>query len=169
MSTLIDLVRTLYRYNDWANARIVAAAGRLSAEQLSSPGDAGHGSVRETLVHIMAAQWIWLARWNGSSPTSMPSAAEFPDLVSIRRRWEQIDADTRTFVAAQTDDDLARVVAYRNMRGERWAYPLWQQVVHQVNHATQHRSEIAAVLTRHGQSPGDLDLLIFVDESAPGS
>jgi len=47
--------------------------------------------VHETLVHIMAAQWIWLARWNGTSPTSMLSAAEFPDLNSIRGRWEQID------------------------------------------------------------------------------
>jgi len=169
MTVIVDLVRTLYRYNEWANARIVAATSRLSGEQLSAPGDAGHGSVRETLVHIMAAQWIWLARWNGTSPTSMPSAAEFPDLAAIRRRWEQVDADTRRFVTAQTAEDLARVVAYRNTRGERWAYPLWQQVVHQVNHATQHRSEIAATLTRFGHSPGDLDLLVFVDESGAGS
>ncbi len=165
MSTLIELVRTLYRYNEWANARIVAATGRLSPEQLSAPGDTGHGSVHETLVHIMAAQWIWLARWNGTSPASMPSAAEFPDLTSLRRRWEQIESDTRRFVTTQTEEDLNRVVAYRNTRGERWTYPLWQQVVHQVNHATQHRSEIAATLTRFGHSPGDLDLLVFVDES----
>jgi len=165
MSTLIELVRTLYRYNEWANARVVEATDRLRAEQLSAPGDAGHGSVRETLVHIMAAQWIWLARWNGTSPTSMLSAADFPDLASIRRRWEQIDGDTRRFVTTQTEEDLSRVVAYHNSRGVRWAYPLWQQVIHQVNHATQHRSEIAATLTHFGQSPGDLDLLVFVDES----
>lgn len=119
MSTLIELVRTLYRYNEWANARIVAATGRLSPEQLAAPGDAGHGSVHETLVHIMAAQWIWLARWNGTSPASMPSAAEFPDLTSLRRRWEQIESDTRRFVTTQTEEDLNRVVAYRNTRGER--------------------------------------------------
>ena len=46
----------------------------------------------------------------------------------------------------------------------RWAYPLWQQMTHQVNHATQHRSEAAVLLTRHGRSPGGLDLLFFVDE-----
>lgn len=167
MSTLLELVGTLYRYNEWANARVITSASRLSPAHLAAPGDAGHGSVRETLVHIMGAQWIWLARWNGTSPTALPAAADFPDLESIRRRWEQIDHDTRRFVTTRTDDDLARVVAYHNTRGERWAYPLWQQVVHQVNHATQHRSEIAAALTGFGQSPGDLDLLIFVDESTP--
>jgi len=44
---------------------------------------------------------------------------------------------------------------------------LWQQVVHQVNHATYHRGEVAATLTQLGQSPGDLDLLIFIDETEP--
>src|SRR2546422_1111144 len=167
MSTLIELVRTLYRYNEWANARVVTAAGRLHREELAAPGDAGHGSVRETLVHILGAQWIWVARWNGTSPTSMLAASNFPDLESIRRRWEPIENETGRFVTTRTDEDLARVVAYHNTRGERWAYPLWQQVVHQVNHATQHRSEIAATLTRFGHSPGDLDLLVFVDESEP--
>ena len=55
------------------------------------------------------------------------------------------------------------------MQGERWAYPLWQQMIHQVNHATQHRSEAAVLLTQRGHSPGWLDLLYFVDlRNAPG-
>jgi uncharacterized damage-inducible protein DinB len=71
------------------------------------------------------------------------------------------------------EEKLARLerigTSFNDARGERWAYPLWQQVLHQVNHATQHRSEIAATLTRFGHSPGDLDLLIFIDESGAGS
>ena len=81
-------------------------------------------------------------------------------------RWETIERDTQGFVARLTDADLGRVVAYTNMQGERWAYPLWQQMIHQVNHATQHRSEAAMMLTKLGRSPGLLDLLYFVDVEA---
>ncbi len=163
----IDLVRTLYRYSAWATARIFKAATRLSPGELAAPSGASFSSVRETLVHIMAAQSIWLSRWKGASPTALLDAREFSDLASIRARWDQIEADTQRFVASLTDSDLARIVEYRNTRGERWAYPLWQQVVHQVNHATYHRGEVAAALTQLGQSPGDLDLLIFIDETEP--
>ena len=54
------------------------------------------------------------------------------------------------------------------MQGERWAYPLWQQMIHQVNHATQHRSEAAMMLTKLDCSPGLLDLLYFVDVEMGG-
>jgi uncharacterized damage-inducible protein DinB len=162
-----DMVRTLYRYSTWATARILDHAARLRPEELAKPSGASFSSVRETLAHIMAAQWIWLARWNGSSPASLLDAREFPDVASLRARWDQIDAETQRFVAGLTDDDLARVVEYKNTRGERWAYPLWQQVVHQVNHATQHRGEVAAALTELGHSPGDLDFLIYIDETEP--
>jgi len=162
-----DLVRTLYRYNAWATARIFQAATPLSAAELAAPSGASFGSVRETLVHIMAAQWIWLARWKGTSPTTLLDAREFPDLASLRARWDELEAETQRFVETLTDSDLSRVVEYRNTRGERWAYPLWQQVVHQVNHATYHRGEVAATLTQLGHSPGDLDLLIYIDETEP--
>jgi uncharacterized damage-inducible protein DinB len=163
----VDLVRTLYRYNAWATARIFQAATPLSAAELAAPSGASFSSVRETLVHIMAAQWIWLARWKGTSPTTFLDAREFPDLASLRARWDELEAETQRFVETLTDSDLSRVVEYRNTRGERWAYPLWQQVVHQVNHATYHRGEVAATLTQLGHSPGDLDLLIYIDETEP--
>jgi uncharacterized damage-inducible protein DinB len=162
-----DAVRTLYRYSAWATGRLLDRASGLRSDELAKPSGASFVTIRETLVHIMAAQWIWLSRWQGTSPTSLLDAREFPDVASLRARWDRLEAETQRFVAGLTDADLAKVVEYRNTRGERWAYPLWQQVIHQVNHATQHRGEVAAALTELGHSPGDLDLLIFIDETEP--
>jgi uncharacterized damage-inducible protein DinB len=165
-----EMVETLYRYNAWANARVLDSAAQLTPAQLLAPGGASFESVRDTLVHTMGAQWLFLERWHGRSPRALPDAKDFPDLASIRARWDAIERDTQAFIAGLGDTDLARVIEYTNFQGERWAYPLWQQMVHQVNHATQHRSEAAVMLTHHGCSPGWLDFLLYIDlqgESGP--
>lgn len=160
---ITDVVRNLYDYNAWANARILDTAATLTPEQLLAPGGASFDSVRDTLVHTMGAQWLYLERWNGRSPRAMPEPAAFAGLAAIRARWDAVEHDTQAFVAALDDARLAAVVEYTNFQGEAWTYPLWQQMIHQVNHATQHRSEAAVLLTQLGHSPGWLDLLHFVD------
>ena len=160
---LTTVIRNLYDYNAWANTRILDTAAMLAPAQLLAPGGASFDSVRDTLVHTMNAQWLWLERWQDRSPREWPQAAPFHDLSEIRAHWDAVERDTRAFVAALDDGRLAVTVEYTNMQGEPWAYPLWQQMIHQVNHATQHRSEAAVLLTQLGHSPGWLDLLYFVD------
>jgi uncharacterized damage-inducible protein DinB len=160
---IADLVRTMYAYGAWANARVVEAAARLAPAEYRTDGGASFGSVHDTLAHLMGAQWLYLERWRGTSPTALPEGAHFPDLAALRARWSEVERETAAFVAGLDDAALAREVAYLNTAGERWAYPLWQQMLHQANHATQHRSEVAMVLTRFGQSPGWLDFLYWVD------
>jgi uncharacterized damage-inducible protein DinB len=46
--------------------------------------------------------------------------------------------------------------------------PVWQTLVHVVNHGTQHRAEAAALLTGEGRSPGELDLINYAEEQAEG-
>jgi uncharacterized damage-inducible protein DinB len=165
---LLELLHDLYRYNAWANIRILDTAAQLTPEQLHTEANANFGSVHGTLVHIVSAQWDWLLRWQGASPSEMFAPETFPTLEAIRTRWDQIEGETQAFLATCTEADLVRIVEYQNFEGERWAYPLWQQMLHQVNHATQHRSEVAMILTQWGHSPGWLDLLYFVDLQGPG-
>ena len=165
---IVELIRSLYRYSDWANRQILDTSARVTHAQLLEGGGPSVDSLRDTLVHTMSAQWVYLERWHDRAPRAYLAAGDFPDLAAIRARWETIERDTQGFVARLTDADLGRVVAYTNMQGERWAYPLWQQMIHQVNHATQHRSEAALMLTRLGCSPGGLDLLYFVDVEMGG-
>ncbi len=163
---LATAIRTLYSYGAWASARLLEAAAVLSPAQFVAADGGGYGSIRDTLVHVAASEWLFLERWRGRSPAALWDPAAFSDAATLGSRWAAVEAETRTFVASLGDDDLGRVVAYVNLQGETWAYPLWQQLLHQANHATQHRSEVAAQLTRFGQSPGWLDLLVFLDEQS---
>jgi uncharacterized damage-inducible protein DinB len=162
-------IQTLYEYNAWANGRILDTAAQLSPAQFLASGGASFDSVHDTLVHTMSGQWLYLERWRGRSPGETLDPEQFRDLVAVRGRWDEIEDDTQAFVAGLSDSQLGRVVEYTNTRGEHWAYPLWQQMIHQVNHATQHRSEAAVMLTRFGHSPGWLDFLYFIDLSVPAT
>jgi uncharacterized damage-inducible protein DinB len=159
---MLEGIRELYAYSAWANARILETAGQLTREQLTTQGD-GSDSIRDTLVHTASAHWLWLERWRGASPTELWESTDFPDVASLRNRWNEVEEATSDYLGSLREPDLGRVVSYVNFQGETWAYPLWQQLLHQVNHATQHRSEAALLLTRLGYSPGWLDLLIYVD------
>ena len=162
---MLEAIRDLYAYSAWANARILNTAQQLHAEQYTTESE-GCGSIRDALVHTASVQWLWLERWRGNSPRAQWDPADFPDVAALRTRWNEVEDATSAYLAALREPDLVRDVSYVNFQGETWAYPLWQQLLHQVNHATQHRSEAALLLTRLGYSPGWLDLLVYVDDQS---
>jgi len=82
-------MRSLYDYNSWANHRSMEAASALSAEQFVKPMGSSFGSVRDTLAHIFGAEWIWLERFQGRSPSSLPDTMQFKDVASLKERWDE--------------------------------------------------------------------------------
>jgi uncharacterized damage-inducible protein DinB len=159
----LELIRTYYSFNAWANDRILDSAATLTLDQYLANSNPSFGSVHNTLVHIMSAQWVWLSRWIGSYPKTHLDPNSFPDLSAIRTHWNAIENNSQEFVSQCTEEDVTGLWTYINSRDERQTYPLWQLMLHQVNHATQHRSEIAMVLTCFNHSPGDLDFRTFID------
>ena len=137
----------LFGYNYWANDRILTAAELLTEEQLFASHGHGWDSIHHTLVHMMNAEWIWLERWNGVSPESLPPFEDFPNLGAIQNRWGEIEGDLRAFIGQQTPESLFREVRYTNTGGQTLQVPLWQLIVHLANHGTHHRGELAAMLT----------------------
>lgn len=164
---LAEALRTLYGYNRWATKRVLDAAAGLNSEQLREPGLAGHGSVRDTLVHLMRTQRGWLSWWDGSLSADEAYAftldpADYPDVAALRALWADVDRQTRAFVDSLNDPDAAREYVHTLPNGMVFRLRLWQMMLHVANHATQHRSEVAAMMTAFGHSPGDLDLLFYV-------
>jgi uncharacterized damage-inducible protein DinB len=158
-----DDIQLLYRYNRWANATILNAVAPLSKDDFSRKLGGSFPSVRETLVHIMGAEWIWLRRWKGVSPPALLSAAQFPDLSSIKHRWPEIEAEQMEFVAGMTDALLQQPLKYVNLKGQVFEYPLGREMQHLVNHGSYHRGQVTNFLRQLGAQPVATDLLVYFD------
>lgn len=155
----------LFDYNYWANGRILGATAEVSEPLFLAPAKLSHGSLRGSLVHILNAEWIWRTRCQtGMSPSAPLSEADFPTPEALRRRWQEEEQAMRPFLANLRDEDLAATVRYTTTRGKPVANTLWHILVHVVNHGTQTRGEAALLLTEYGQSPGDLDLILYLRE-----
>jgi uncharacterized damage-inducible protein DinB len=156
----------LFRYNSWANGRVFDVIARLNHEEFVRDLGSSFPSVRDTVVHFVWAEWIWLQRWNGVSPQTIFQAADFPSAGAVRARWSEVDVEQRAFLDALTADRLPAVVSYMNLKGQTWRYPLWRQMLHVVNHSTYHRGQVATMLRQLGSKPVETDLLVFDDEQA---
>lgn len=153
----------LYQYNQWANQKILDAAAHASPQQFLAEASYPHGGLRGTLVHILFAQWIWRNRWEGNSPISRIKPEEFPNFEALKDRWVQEEKSLMEFVEGLSDEKLISPFQYKTTKGEPHQKILWQAMAHVVNHGTQHRAEAAALLTDFGCSPGDVDMIYFLE------
>lgn len=162
--TDLAYLRELYAFNRWANREMFAAVASLDAEQFQRPRGSSFSSVRDTMVHIVGGEWIWLERWLGRSPRGLPPVDDLPDLPSILARSHQVEDDRHRFLSQLTPSDLEKTISYVNSRNETWAYPLWQQLAHVVNHSTYHRGQLATLLRQLGAKPPMTDFLLYYDQ-----
>jgi uncharacterized damage-inducible protein DinB len=158
---------TLVSFNAWANHRLLLKAARLPMAKLTAPAPLSHGTILGSLIHILDTQWYWReGAQTGRLPTATLSAADFPTLSSIRRRWDEEDLLLLRFVRGLSAKAVDSIVAYSLPRARLRKRPLWHILVHIVNHGTHHRSEIGRHLAGLGRSPGDLDFIKFVNRSS---
>jgi uncharacterized damage-inducible protein DinB len=160
----LNHIRELYKYNRWANRRALSAAAKLDGEKFTRPMGNSFSSVRDTLAHILAGEWIWLERWHGRFPAALLNAQDFPNVQSLVSRWEIVQQDYERFIAALTPQRLEQDLSYLNREGQRFSYPQWQQIVHVVNHSTYHRGQITTLLRQLGAEPAVTDFLAYYDE-----
>jgi uncharacterized damage-inducible protein DinB len=164
---LVTALRTVYDFQRWANAQILDTAAALTPEQLHRPGTAGHGSVRDTLLHMFSAHAGWLGLCDGSLSAAQafsdePPADDYPDVAALRAFWRSVDAATQAYLARLDDAEAASERGGTfPWDGSTFSTRVWTILLHIANHSTEHRSEVAAMLTDAGCSPGDLGFMGF--------
>jgi uncharacterized damage-inducible protein DinB len=158
--TAKDLER-LYDYGYWANKKLLAVVTQLNQEQFTQNVAGSYGSVRNTLVHTLSAEWGWLDRCGGQSRGAALKADDYPTVASLIETWTKVEAWVRTFLAGLKDEDLDRLVEYKNPRGETRSMALGELMQHGANHGVHHRGQVALLLRVLGHVPGNFDMLFY--------
>jgi uncharacterized damage-inducible protein DinB len=166
--TVNDLERA-YDYGYWANRKLFQVVSQLTPERFTEPVAGSYGSIRNTLVHTMSAEWGWLDRCGGPARGPALKPDDYPTPQSLIETWGTVEGYLRDFLSTLKDSDLDRIVEYTNPRGEKRAMVLGPLMQHAANHGVHHRGQVALLLRTLGYTPGNFDLLFYDAEkrSAP--
>lgn len=157
---------TMWTYNDWANGRVLGAAAGLADEALDRAFDMGRGSLRRTLLHILAGEHVWLQRWQGRTETPWPDEEEKAPVADIARCMEATSGDRAAFLAALGDGDLAREVIYRDSKGSLFAASLGDMILQGITHSLHHRAQGVNMIRRAGGGIVELDYMTWIRKPA---
>lgn len=144
----------IFRHNAWANQTLFDACEGLSDAQLDATAIGTFGNIRDTLVHIVGAQERFVAALTASGPIIVSrERAPFPGLAALRDA-ARASSDALVELAARAEPG-ATVTGVD--RGTSYTLPVWLLLLQAINHATEHRAQIAAILTQQGIEPPGMD------------
>ena len=151
----METLAALYRYNAWANCRILDACAALPVEGLATEMPAMYGSVLETLGHLIGVEHNYLRLIEGQSTERRTFATA--DLA--REACLTTDAAYVKLVDGLTEADLARTFF---MPGLKRDLTVRQALIQVALHSTEHRADLAAAVTRLGGTPPPLDYVQYL-------
>ncbi len=151
---MTDPFSELFKHNVWANLRLLDVCERLDDAQLDHTVVGTYGSIRDTWVHIVAAEGGYVALLNERQPDR--SYSERTAFTSWEDLRERVRRSGEGLIAIAEDFDASRVLREIHP-DEVYAYPAVVPMLQALNHATEHRVHVAAILTQLGVEPPTLD------------
>ena len=161
-----DLER-LYDYSYWANKKLFGVVAQLTPEQFTQSiagGSGSYGSIRNTLVHVLSAEWGWLDRCGGAKRGERLNPEDYPTVESLVRAWTKVESYMRDFLSGLEDEALTQEIEFAIGGGPKQSIPLEDLMQHAAVHAVHHRGQVALLLRTFGYVPGDFDVVIYAEE-----
>jgi len=152
-----DEVRVLFAYDRWATRRVLAVLDGVDPAVWKRTHVVDERGLGGILVHHLGASQRWRNAFQETGESPEPELQPLPTIDELREAWDVEWAAVDAWLRTITDGFVGYV---------HEGVPVWQMLVHVVNHGTQHRAEAAAILTAEGLSPGEIDLIFYADEQA---
>ena len=161
---MIDLgtVRTLMDYTDWSNRRLLECASAMSDELLDRDMQIGPGTMRRTMRHIYAGEYVWLRRWRSEVETKWIDEGVKLSVAQLGAEFEANIREREAFLARLFESDLARVQPYRDSKGNLFKASLGDMLMQGVMHSKHHQAQACNILKRLGVTWPELDYMMRI-------
>ncbi|QQE10449.1 DinB family protein [Planctomycetota bacterium] len=159
----IQFIHRAFEHRCWANHQLIAAAQSLTPSQLTQIFPIGQGSVLATLVHLYAAELVWLEALHNNKNALLPVTDGAPnagtpgtiplnnfkqlisDWKSLENRWQQ-------YLNNLTEDDLDKFFIRTNSRENKdYRLPVVDILIHVNTHANYTYSQLNNMLRQLSQ------------------
>jgi uncharacterized damage-inducible protein DinB len=145
----------------WADDALLAALSQASPDQVNQDRGSSFKSLFDTLNHVYLAELVWLKRVQGDPDVKLAELPRPPDLSALAQAWPAVHQTWIDWAGPLSTGDLQETLILRTAQGAELQVPLWQIVLHLVNHGSYHRGQLATMLRQAGIKPPGTDLMAF--------
>jgi len=155
-----DTLTTLFLHNRWANLHLLVRCEALSSEQLDATMSGAYGSIRDTLQHIVTAEQSYFSRISTGQRYNRTENAPTLTLAEMVESARTTGSGLIEWAPKVQAGDTVPI----DWDGTPRDVPKTILLTQAVNHATEHRAQIMAILTQMGIQPPNLDGWTHFDE-----
>ena len=156
-----DVLTTAFKHHLWANLRLLEACDGLGDEVLDTEMKGTYGTVRDTLVHLCAAEERYVSAMTGKMPAEPIAEGTFPGIEELKRRA----GSSGKALISMLEGDEARVIRGEHPTRGKYAIPISIFLSQALNHGTEHRAHVCTILTQKHVDPPVLDVWTWAEET----
>jgi uncharacterized damage-inducible protein DinB len=155
-----DTLTMIFRHNLWANLRLLEQCAELTPEQMDARIPGSRGTIQDTLQHIVTAELSYFSRISTGQPRRRPEDAPPMTIAEMVESTRTSGLGLIEWAPRVQAEDAVRI----DWDGAPRDVPKSIILTQVINHATEHREQVKAILTHLGIEPPDLQSWAYFDE-----
>ncbi|WP_164103714.1 DinB family protein [Candidatus Laterigemmans baculatus] len=157
----VALIRRLHEHRSWVNQKLLSASGSLSDDQLRQPFPIGQGSIWKSLLHMYAAEYVWLEALRGNAhplvpgdqPDKLPGNQQaeggMASLAELAANWGDLNRRWEDYLDALAPESLGQRVVKKSTssgRGKTHSTSRADVLLHVCTHAQYTTAQVVNML-----------------------
>lgn len=155
-----NTLTTLFNHHLWANLRLLERCADLNSEQLAASIPGAHGDILDTLEHITKAEQSYFSRISTGQMYKRPEDEPPMSIADMMDSLRRTGGGLIEWAGKVQSEDTVQI----DWDGTPREVPKTILLTQVINHATEHRAQIMAIMTQLGIQPPELDGWSYFDE-----